>query len=138
MPLKSGPNVIKHFTTVIYCHSMVMLPFCVIKQHYLGNYCGMAVNYHGICITNVIKHNLTQNGSIILHHFNPRKSRVKISMVIYRGTFITLAPGYNKRLCFNEQKCVLSTTESLKNEKSLNDIFGFKNLYCFPFQSFPL
>jgi hypothetical protein len=56
---KPGPNVIKLFTAVIYCHSMVIPPFCVIKQHYLGNYCGMAVNYHGICIANVIKHNLT-------------------------------------------------------------------------------
>jgi hypothetical protein len=36
-------NVIKLFTTVIYCHSMVILSFCVIKQHYLGNYCRMAV-----------------------------------------------------------------------------------------------
>jgi hypothetical protein len=54
-----GPTVIKLFTAVIYCHSMVISPFCVIKQHYLGNYCGMVVNYNGIYITNVIKHNLT-------------------------------------------------------------------------------
>jgi hypothetical protein len=54
-----GPNVIKLFTMVIYHHSMVILSFCVIKQHYSGNYCGMAENYHGICITNVTKHNLT-------------------------------------------------------------------------------
>jgi hypothetical protein len=59
MKLRPGPNVIKLFTTVIYCHSMVILSFCVIKQHYLGNYCRMAVNYRGICVTNVIKHNLT-------------------------------------------------------------------------------
>jgi hypothetical protein len=39
--------------------SMVIPSFCVIKQHYLGNYCGMAVTYHSICVTNVIKHNLT-------------------------------------------------------------------------------
>jgi hypothetical protein len=32
---------------VIYCHSTVILSFCVIKLYYLGNYCGMAVNYHG-------------------------------------------------------------------------------------------
>ncbi len=54
-----GPNVIKLFSAVIYCHSMVIPSFCVIKQHYLGNHCRMAVNYHGICVTNVIKHNLT-------------------------------------------------------------------------------
>ena len=26
---------------------MVIPSFCVIKLYYLGNYCGMAVNYHG-------------------------------------------------------------------------------------------
>jgi hypothetical protein len=44
----SGANVIKLFTAVIYCHSMVRPSFCVIKLYYLGNYHGMAVNYHGI------------------------------------------------------------------------------------------
>ncbi len=44
----SGANVIKLFTVVIYCHSMVTPSFCVIKLYYLGNYHGMAVNYHGI------------------------------------------------------------------------------------------
>jgi hypothetical protein len=72
---------------------MVIPSFCVINQNYLGNCCGMAVNYHGICVTNVIKHNLTLNGRNILHHFNPRKSRVKFTVVIYHGIFITLAPG---------------------------------------------
>jgi len=52
-------DVIKIFTPVINYHSMVIQPFCVIKLHYIGNYCGMAVNYYGICITNVINHNLT-------------------------------------------------------------------------------
>ncbi len=46
--LPSGANVIKLFTAVIYCHSMVISSFCVIKLYYLGNYHGMAVNYHGI------------------------------------------------------------------------------------------
>ncbi len=40
-------SAIKHFTTVIYCHSMVISSFCVMK---LGNYCGMAVNYQGIVL----------------------------------------------------------------------------------------
>jgi len=44
----TGPNVINIFTAVIYCHSMAILSFCVIKQHYLGNYRRMAVNYCGI------------------------------------------------------------------------------------------
>ena len=43
-----GANVIKLFTAVIYCHSMVIPLFCVIKLYHLGNYHGMAVNYHGI------------------------------------------------------------------------------------------
>jgi hypothetical protein len=57
--LAPGLNVIKLFTTVIYRHFMVILSFCVINQHYVGNYCRMVVNYSGICVTNVIKHNLT-------------------------------------------------------------------------------
>jgi hypothetical protein len=54
-----GPNVIKLFIALIYCHSMVILLFCVIKQHYFGNYCRMAVNYHGISVTNAVKHDIT-------------------------------------------------------------------------------
>ncbi len=54
-----GVNVIKLFTAVIYHHSMVILSFCVIKPYCLGDYHGTAVNYHDICETNVIKHNLT-------------------------------------------------------------------------------
>ena len=66
-------NIIRIFIMVIYCHSMVLPSFCVIKQYYRGNYCRMAIDYCGICVTNVLKHNLTSNGSNILHHFNPRK-----------------------------------------------------------------
>jgi hypothetical protein len=65
MTLTSGPNDIKLFTTVIYCHSMAIPSFCVIKQHYHGNYCRMGVYYRNICVTSVIKHNLTYNGSTI-------------------------------------------------------------------------
>jgi hypothetical protein len=54
-----GANVRKHFTVVIYCNSPVILPFCAIKLHYLGNYCGMAVHYDSKCETNVTKQNLT-------------------------------------------------------------------------------
>jgi hypothetical protein len=43
-----GANVIKLFTAVIYHDSMVIPSFCVIKLYYLGNFCGMAVNYCGI------------------------------------------------------------------------------------------
>jgi hypothetical protein len=50
--LTPGPSVIKHFSAVIYCHSKVILSFCVIKKQCLGNYCGNAVNYLRICETN--------------------------------------------------------------------------------------
>jgi hypothetical protein len=43
-----GANVIKHFTAVIYHYSTVISSFCIIKLYYLGNYCGMAVNYCSI------------------------------------------------------------------------------------------
>jgi hypothetical protein len=46
--LSPGAYVIKLFTAVIYCHSMLIPSFCVIKLYYLGNYHGMAVNYHTI------------------------------------------------------------------------------------------
>jgi hypothetical protein len=41
------------YTTLIYCHSTVTLSFCVKKQYYDSNYCGMAVSntkviYQGI------------------------------------------------------------------------------------------
>jgi hypothetical protein len=32
------------YKTLIYCHSTVMPSFCVIKQYYDNNYCGMAVS----------------------------------------------------------------------------------------------
>ncbi len=57
--LPPGPYGIKLFSEANYHHSMVLPSFCVIKQHFLGNYCGMAVNYHSIVVTNVIKDNLT-------------------------------------------------------------------------------
>ncbi len=52
--LVPGANVIKLFTAVIYCHSMVISSFCGgIKWYYYGNYHGMFVSntmviYHGI------------------------------------------------------------------------------------------
>ncbi len=46
--LAPGANIIKPFTAVIYHHTMVMPPFCVIKIYYVGDYHRMAVNYWGI------------------------------------------------------------------------------------------
>jgi hypothetical protein len=48
-------NVLKLFAAVVYCHFKVIPSFCVIKLYYHGNYCEIAANYYGICVTNVIK-----------------------------------------------------------------------------------
>jgi hypothetical protein len=41
-------NVIKLFIAGINHHFIVTLSFCVLKLYYPGNYCGIAVNCHGI------------------------------------------------------------------------------------------
>ena len=90
-----GPNAIKLFTVVMYRHSMVILSFCVIKQHYLGNDCGMAVNYHGICVTNIIK----LFTEVIYHH-----SMVILSFCVikpyYLGSYFGMTVNYNG-ICVN-------------------------------------
>ncbi len=53
------PTGLKLFAVLIYCYFKVIMSFCVIKSYYLGNYCGMAVKSHRICVTTAIKHNLT-------------------------------------------------------------------------------
>jgi hypothetical protein len=40
---------------VIYCHSMVLTPFVVIKQHYCGNYNRLTLNYHGKKFYNICR-----------------------------------------------------------------------------------
>ena len=42
-----GTDITTHFTAVIYCLFILVYHHCVIQLHYLGNYHGMAVNYHG-------------------------------------------------------------------------------------------
>jgi hypothetical protein len=54
-----GTNAIKLFVVVIYCHFKITPPFCVVELYYLGNYHGIAVNYYGISVTNVVKHTVT-------------------------------------------------------------------------------
>jgi hypothetical protein len=82
---------------------MVIPSFCVIKLYYLGNYQGMAVNYHGIKLFYNIGQKVcfkcqTQNTLIIFcgnlpQYFDPRNSTVKITTVICQGiVLITLAP----------------------------------------------
>jgi hypothetical protein len=53
-----GAKVIRLFTKVIYCHSMIIPSFCVIKQYYHGNivlqqyYHG---NYYGMIVFTLLK-----------------------------------------------------------------------------------
>jgi hypothetical protein len=61
--LAIGVDVLKLFAIVIYHHFVVIPSFCVIKQHYLGNYCRMAVNYHGKNLYNMASLD-TQNYTI--------------------------------------------------------------------------
>ncbi len=62
----------------------------------------MAENYHSICITSVMKHNLTYNLSklmqydcILLLYINPRKSRFEITVVNYHGIFNNIGPEWS-------------------------------------------
>ncbi len=61
-------DVIEPFTAVICCHSVVIPSFFVIKQYYLCNNFGMAVNYHSIFIT-LDWDKTVPNTMIIYHHF---------------------------------------------------------------------
>ncbi len=67
--LRPWPNVIKLFTAVIYRHSMVIPSFCVIKHHYLGNYCRMVVNYHRN-IYNIIYPGMTVNSCNMTENYH--------------------------------------------------------------------
>jgi hypothetical protein len=62
--MKPGACTIKHLTVVFYCMPTVTPLFCIIKQYYNDNYCGIVVidlvlfsqcykNYH--CIESLIK-----------------------------------------------------------------------------------
>jgi hypothetical protein len=75
MILAPGDNVKKRFTTVIYCHFMVIPVFCVIKLYYLGKNCGMAENYHGKKFYNTCPWWQIYNCGNLPWNFNPRKCR---------------------------------------------------------------
>jgi hypothetical protein len=49
--MKPGTNVIKLLIAVIYCNFIVIPSFSVIKQYYHTYYHGLALNYHGIFIS---------------------------------------------------------------------------------------
>ncbi len=63
-----GLNVIKLFTTVIYCHYIVIPSFCTIKQYFLGNYRGVVANYLDIVFLTLTPHITVLNATVIYHH----------------------------------------------------------------------
>jgi hypothetical protein len=80
--------LLNFFLAVINHHSMVMLSFCALKLHYSDNYSGMAVNYHSksfIMLAHGGKYKYYNN---VLWYFNPRKSWVNITRVIYRSIIL--------------------------------------------------
>ncbi len=83
-------NAIKLFTMPIYCHSMVLLSFCVIKHYYLSNYHRMAVEYHGKSFMTVV---VNLNTVVICHGILTLENVG--SAVNYSGIFITLASSVN-------------------------------------------
>ncbi len=88
-------DVIKLVTAVIYGYFMAVLSSCVVKLHYLVNYSGMAVNYHGKKFYYINHGGKLKYPGNLPWYFNPSKSRVKITAVNYCRIFMTLAP-FNK------------------------------------------
>ncbi len=114
-----GANVIKLFTAVIYRHSMVILSFCVIKHYYYGKYHRMAVNYRSKKFYNNgprIQRDKTSLAVIycsnLLQYFNPRISRVKITMVIYRSIVLQHWPLASTTNIRSGCECPLRTNTS--------------------------
>jgi hypothetical protein len=68
-------------------------------QFYETFYHGNLPPFHGIavilCYKAILPWKLLWNGSKLPQYFNPRKSRVKSTVVIYCSIFITLPPGVN-------------------------------------------
>ncbi len=61
----------KLFAAVICHYSMVILTFSVIKLYYLGNYHGMAVNYHGKKFITLIDGGNLKYSGYLPRNFNP-------------------------------------------------------------------
>jgi hypothetical protein len=81
----SGASVIKPFTMVVYHHSMALLSSCVIKHYYHVKYYRMTVNNPDKCFITLAQGGRNKNHGNLPQHFNRRKSRIKNTMVIYRG-----------------------------------------------------
>jgi hypothetical protein len=66
----SEAKIIKLFTLVIYCHSMAILSFRVLKLYYLVNCRGMAVNYHGKSLIKMAQGGKLESHVNLLWNFN--------------------------------------------------------------------
>jgi hypothetical protein len=83
LTLAPGANVIYHFAAVIYCHSMVIVSFSVIKQYTMV----ITIEWHQIArlksfITLAHGDKLKYRCNL-LWYFNSRKSRVKLPRNFY-------------------------------------------------------
>ncbi len=80
---------------------MAILSFCVIKQHYCGNYHTMAVNYNCKSFYNwsiVVNLDATiiYHGNAEIYNGNSTLENVGAGLN-YRSNFMTLAPGIKRR-----------------------------------------
>jgi hypothetical protein len=100
MDIKNGINysaasyVMRLFTIVVYCHSMVLLEFFVVKQYYSCNFHRMAVNYHDKRFCNIGRWWQASYRGNLLWHFNHIKWKYVVN---YNGICITLPTGPNGR-----------------------------------------
>ncbi len=74
---------------------MVIPSFCAKKLYYLCNCRGMEVNYHCKKFYSLAHGGKLKYCGNLLRNFNPRKDRVKITVVNYHGIVNTLASGVN-------------------------------------------
>ncbi len=79
-----GAKVIKLFSMLIYCHSMVLLSFCVIKQNYHGNHNRMVLNYHSRKFYKIgsVVANIKYRGNL-LHYFNLKNCKYPCKLPRY-------------------------------------------------------
>jgi len=83
---------------VIYCHSTILLSFCVIEQNYCGNYLRIAVNFHG---KKVLCHwSMVENISTVVIYcdiLTLEKVGLKLHGKLLRYHFITSVTDISKK-----------------------------------------
>jgi hypothetical protein len=86
----TGDNLIKLFPLVIFCNSVVLLSFLVIKYYYCGNYLARTANYHGKKLYNIGP--LCLLNMMVIYRCILTLENVGTS-VYYCDIFILFAPG---------------------------------------------